>query len=147
MRDRRGDDREPPLRRGPPLRSEREERRFISVSLMSHAQPTASLFLTLLGGAHRGIGYIFSLCLNCLSISKTIKNTFGMIENYSGKRNYLQLFFSILVAIHIYSRRLTFQVCTHHRSVFWMYVVLVFRSSRQTSQKVISGPFLKLIKM
>lgn len=33
MRDRRADDREPPLRRGPPLRSDREERMFVLVFL------------------------------------------------------------------------------------------------------------------
>lgn len=88
MRDRRGDDREPPLRRGPPLRSEREERRFISVSLKSYIQHTASLFLTVLGGGHVGIGYIFSH-LNCLSINKIIKSTFGIIEDSSVNLNYL----------------------------------------------------------
>lgn len=89
MRDRRGDDREPPLRRGPPLRSEREERRFILVSLKSFIQHRASLFLTLLRGGHMGIGYIFSLYFNCLSINKIIKSTFGIIENSSGNLNYL----------------------------------------------------------
>lgn len=87
MRDRRGDDREPPLRRGIPLRSEREERTFISVpkSYIQHSLP----LLTLLGGGHMAIGYLCSLYFNCLSINKIIKSTFGVIENSSGNLSYL----------------------------------------------------------
>lgn len=82
MRDRRADDRDPPPRRGPPLRSDREERRFILVFCKAYIHYRAfKLLLTVLGCDKMGISFIFSH-LNYLGVNQVIERNFSVIENF-----------------------------------------------------------------